>query len=110
MASKIYVENLPADLTEQGLKDIFAQIGDVQAVKIETDLLTKRSKGRGVVEMSLDVDAYRAVNCFEGATIKDRKIHLKEAKPLLERAKNIFAHGIALQGMSLGRSKEKHDH
>ncbi len=90
MASRIYVENLPSGISEELLKDIFAQIGDVEAVKIETALLTRHSKGSGYVEMSLDVDAFRAVNCFDGAVLNDKKIHLKEAKPLHERARDML--------------------
>ncbi len=90
MASRIYVENLPTDISEENLKDIFTQVGAVEAVKIQTDLITRHSKGSGYVQMLLDVDAFRAVNCFNGATLKDRKICLKEAKPFHERAKDML--------------------
>jgi RNA recognition motif-containing protein len=110
MASRISVENLPPDITEERLKDIFSQIGEVQSVKIQTDLITRRPTGRGFVDMSLDVDAYRAVNFFEGATIKDRKIHLAEAMPLVDRAKDIFANAIMRQKLNLGRWMEKLGH
>jgi hypothetical protein len=40
--------------------------------------------------MALDVDAYRAVNCFEGATFKNGIIHLREEDPLMERARNVL--------------------
>ena len=91
MARKIYIENLPSEITEDSLKNIFTQVGEVQSVKIRTDLLTKRLTRSGIVEMVLDVDAYRAVNCFDGATFKDKKIHLEEEKPLLQKAKNMLA-------------------
>lgn len=110
MASRISVENLPPDITEERLRDIFSQIGEVQSVKIQTDLITRRPTGRGFVEMPLDVDAYRAVNFFEGATIKDRKIHLVEEMPLIDRAKDIFAHAIMQQRLNLSRWREKHSH
>jgi RNA recognition motif-containing protein len=110
MASRISVENLPPDITEERLKDIFSQIGEVQSVKIQTDLITRRPTGRGFVDMSLDVDAYRAVNFFEGATIKDRKIHLAEAMPLVDRAKDIFANAIMRQKLNFGRWMEKLGH
>ncbi len=94
MASKIYVENLPSDITEDRLKDIFVQIGPVESVNIRTDRLTQRPKGSGYVEMALDVDAYRAVNCFNGAVVMDRKIYLKEAKPFYARAKELIHHSV----------------
>jgi RNA recognition motif-containing protein len=89
---KISVENLPADITEEGLKDVFGQIGEVQSVKLKTDLFTWQPNGQGIVDMTLEVDAYRAINCFEGAAFKDRKIHVKETYPLLEKAKNVLEH------------------
>jgi len=89
---KISVENLPPDITEDRLKDVFGQIGDVQSVKLKTDLLTWQPNGHGIVDMTLEVDAYRAINCFEGALFKDRKIHVKETYPLLEKAKNAYEH------------------
>jgi RNA recognition motif-containing protein len=89
---KITVENLPADITEEGLKEVFGQIGEVQSVKLKTDLFTWQPNGQGIVDMALEVDAYRAINCFEGASFKDRKIHVREAYPLLEKAKIAFEH------------------
>ena len=89
---KISVENLPTDITEERLKDVFSQIGDVQSVKIRPDLLTWQPKGHGIVDMTLEVDAYRAINCFEGAAFKDKRIHVKETYPLYEKAKNMFEH------------------
>lgn len=89
---KISVENLPAGITEEGLKDVFGQIGEVQSVKLKTDLLTWRPNGNGIVDMALEVDAYRAINCFEGAAFNDKKIHVQEAYPLFEKAKNAFEH------------------
>jgi len=96
MTSKIYVENLPCDITEERLKDVFSQVGAVEAVRIQTDLLTLLNRCSGVVEMSLDVDAYRAVNCFNGATFKDRKIHVEEAKPFYEKAKGMVMDRVHL--------------
>jgi RNA recognition motif-containing protein len=110
MASRISVENLPPDITEDRLRDIFSQIGEVQSVRIQTDLITRRPTGRGFVEMALDVDAYRAVNFFEGATIKDRKIHLVEETPLIDRAKDMLAQAIMQQKLNLNRWREKHNH
>ncbi len=89
---KISVENLPADITEEGLKEVFGQIGEVQSVKLMTDLLTWQPNGQGIVDMTLEVDAYRAINCFENATFKDKRIRVSEAYPLYEKAKNVFEH------------------
>ena len=89
---KISVENLPTGITEERLKDVFGQIGEVQSVKLKTDLLTWQPNGQGIVDMTLEVDAYRAINCFEGALFKDRIIRVKETYPLFEKAKIAFEH------------------
>jgi len=89
---KIFIDNLPPDITEESLKGVFAQIGEVESVKIRTDLLSKTPARHGIVDMALELDGYRAINCFEGATFKDRKIHVKEAYPWLEKAKIAFEH------------------
>jgi cold-inducible RNA-binding protein len=104
---KIFVENLPSDITEEGLKGVFAQVGAVESVKIKTELLTGRPSGSGYVEMYLDVDAFRAVNCLNGSTMKDRRITLKEAQPLLARAKRILEQSINRQGLKPGFNKRK---
>jgi RNA recognition motif-containing protein len=94
VSKKIIVENLPYDITEESLKNFFSQIGAVESVRINTDLLSRRPKGSGCVEMSLDVDAFRAINCFNGASLKDKKVALKEARPLIEQAKYILKQAI----------------
>ncbi len=108
MATKVRVENLPSDITEERLKDIFSQIGDVQSVTIKIDLLTGRPKGYGFVEMSLDVDAYRAVNILDGTTFKDKRIHLKEEKPLIERAKEVLTQIATRDAGSPGNKTKTH--
>ena len=95
MATRIYVENLPCDISEKSLEDIFAQIGAVESVKLEFDLITRRPKCAGYVEMSLDVDAYRAIHCFNGATFNERKIHVAEARPFYEWAREIVMNRFA---------------
>lgn len=108
MAKKIYVENLPFDITAERLQGIFSQIGEVQSVKIRPDFLTRRKKCSGIVEMSLDVDSYRAVNCFEGATFKNGKIHLKEDEPLIDKAKHVWTDlADSYERFSSAHGKEK---
>ena len=50
MKKKLYVGNLSFQTTENELKDLFAQSGPVETVRIITDRDTGRSKGFGFVE------------------------------------------------------------
>jgi RNA recognition motif-containing protein len=110
---RIIVDNLPADVTEDRLKSFFDQIGTVESVKIKTALLTRRPSGSGYVDMTLDVDAYRAINCLNNAPFKDRRISLTEAQPLFEQAKHFLKHTVHLDRMNFrlpGISSKQHDH
>ena len=114
MGMKIIIENLSPDISEEGLKNIFDQIGAVESVRIKTGLLSRRSRGSGYVEMSLEVDAFRAINCFNGASIKNKRVSLKEELPFPEQAKHILKHAILpyVQNFksSLHRERTRRDH
>ena len=50
----LYVRNLNYSLTEEELREVFAQSGEVSSVKIIKDRITGRAKGYGFVEMPND--------------------------------------------------------
>jgi RNA recognition motif-containing protein len=85
MAKKLYVGNLSYNITEDGIRDVFAPLGEVQSVKIITDAATGRSKGFGFVEMANDEDADKAIATLNGTTVMDRAINVSEARPQTER-------------------------
>ena len=57
----IYVGNLPYNVVEEDLREIFEEYGEVSAVKIISDKLSGRSKGFGFVEMDNDAEANKAI-------------------------------------------------
>lgn len=85
MSKKLYVGNLPYQITEDGLKDVFAAIGEVTSSKIVTDAATGRSRGFGFVEMAKDEDAEKAISTLNGTPVMDRTINVSEARPQRER-------------------------
>jgi RNA recognition motif-containing protein len=88
MAKKLYVGNLSYKMTEEGLKEIFAPIGEVLSAKIITDPSTGRSKGFGFVEMANDEDGDRAISSLNGTTVQERSITVSEARPQKERGRS----------------------
>jgi RNA recognition motif-containing protein len=78
---KMYVGNLSYDLTEDELKQKFAEFGEVSSVSILTDRETGRPKGFGFVEMASKAEAEAAINGLNGKMIKDRTIVVNEARP-----------------------------
>lgn len=77
---KIYVGNLPYSATEDELRDLFAQHGDVTSVSLVNDRETGRPRGFGFVEMA-DEDAESAIQALDGAQMGGRTLKVNEARP-----------------------------
>lgn len=77
----IYVGNLPFNMGEEDLKEIFEEYGEVSSVKIINDKFTGRSKGFGFVEMDNDSEANNAIKELNNAEISGRNIKVNESKP-----------------------------
>ncbi len=89
-AVKLYVGNIPFKATEDDLRDLFTQAGEVVSVKLIKDAETGRLRGFGFVEMSSDEDAKKAVTMFNGKEFMQRSIVVNEARPQEKRAKGGF--------------------
>jgi len=77
----IYVGNLPYDITEAALQEMFAQYGEVQSVSIITDRETGRSRGFGFVEMPNDEQARQAIEALNEKEHDGRNLKVSEARP-----------------------------
>jgi len=81
----IYVGNLPYQLTEGGLEELFAEFGSVSNARVIADKYSGRSKGFGFVEMLNQEEAEEAIRQLEGKEVNGRNIKVNEAKPREER-------------------------
>lgn len=81
----IYVGNLSYDLTEEDLKQVFGEFGEVTKVTLITDRDTGRAKGFGFIEMSDDSNAQDAIDELDGAALNGRNMRVNEAKPREDR-------------------------
>lgn len=86
MGAKLYVGNLPYSVTEERLRQHFAQHGSVVSARIITDKFSGRSKGFGFVEMGSDEEAERATSALNGTDFEGRNIVVSEARPQAARA------------------------
>lgn len=82
----LFVGNLPFSSTEDALRTLFAQFGEVQQVKIMTDRDTGKPRGFGFVEMTQDEDAAKAVAALNGKDFEGRALTVNEARPKPERS------------------------
>ncbi|MEE9159076.1 MAG: RNA-binding protein [Gammaproteobacteria bacterium] len=81
----IYVGNLPYNITEDELKDVFAEHGAVDKVTLITDKYTGESKGFGFIEMPTQSEAEEAVKSLDGSSVKGRNIKVNQARPRTDR-------------------------
>ena len=81
----IYVGNLRYNLTEDALKELFEEFGDVTSVKIVKDRFSGESKGFGFVEMASDDDAKKAIAELNGKDHDGRALRVNEAHPREDR-------------------------
>src|SRR4030067_887750 len=85
MNSKLYVGNLPFGVSEEDLKKLFSEAGEVQSVKIIMDQYSGRSRGFGFVEMTSKAEADKAISLLNGKILTDRTLIVNEAKTPKER-------------------------
>lgn len=85
MATKLFVGNLDFTVTSDDLRALFSQAGTVVDAVVIMDKMTGRSRGFGFVEFATEEEAKAAIDKFQGADLKGRKINVNEAKPLAPR-------------------------
>jgi RNA recognition motif-containing protein len=79
MSTKLYVGNLNYKTTDEKLKEVFGQYGEVTSVNI------LQGRGFGFVEMATPESAQEAKNKLNGSDLEGRKIIVNEARPRTER-------------------------
>ena len=77
----IYVGNLSYSATEEQLKGLFEEFGQVESAKIITDKFTGSPRGFAFVEMPLADEAQEAINNLNGKSFEGRNIVVNKARP-----------------------------
>jgi RNA recognition motif-containing protein len=77
----IYVGNLARTVTEDQLRDLFAQKGEVTSVKIIVDKFTGEKRGFGFVDMPNPAEAQLAITELNGYELDRSSIRVNEARP-----------------------------
>jgi RNA recognition motif-containing protein len=82
----LYVGNLPYQLTETDLQNLFSPFGEVTSAKIIKDNYSGQSKGFGFVEMPDNNGAQAAIKELNGSSVHGRDITVNEARPQKKRS------------------------
>jgi cold-inducible RNA-binding protein len=78
---KLYVGNLPMEMTETELKELFSEAGNVSSAKIITDRQTGQPRGFGFVEMETKLEGQKAISMLNGRQVEGRVLAVNEARP-----------------------------
>jgi RNA recognition motif-containing protein len=81
MSIKLYVGNLPHQMTEAELETLFSEAGHVSSAKIITDRQTGQPRGFGFVEMETKAEGQKAISMLNGRSVEGREIAVNEARP-----------------------------
>jgi RNA recognition motif-containing protein len=85
MASKLYIGGLAYSTTSEGLREFFAQSGNVQSATVITDRFSGQSRGFGFVEMATAEDAQNAISQINGRELDGRRITVEISNPSAPR-------------------------
>lgn len=81
----IYVGNMDYSTSEQDLRGLFEQFGQVDNVSLAKDKFSGQSRGFGFVEMANDEEAAKAISELNGKQLGKRNLTVNEARPREER-------------------------
>lgn len=77
---KLYVGNLPYNISDDQLNDLFTRFGTPDSARVITDRESGRSKGFGFVEFSNADEAKQALS-LNGTEFGGRSLTVNEARP-----------------------------
>ncbi len=78
---KLFVGNIPWSVTEDQMRDMFSEFGEVESVRLITDRNTGRSKGIAFVEMGSEEQAQAAIAGLHGTELEGRDLVVNIARP-----------------------------
>ena len=77
----IYVGNLSFETTEDQLRQMFGNYGEVVSASIIADKFSGESRGFGFVEMAVKTEAAAAITGLNGQDLNGRALNVNEARP-----------------------------
>lgn len=101
---KMYIGNIPYDATEEDLRGLFSEYGEIESLKIIQDKYTGRSRGFGFVEMVHEKDAREAIEKLNGKDFMEKTLKVSEARPQQKR-RGLNRGGGYGRGYGSGRSQ-----
>jgi cold-inducible RNA-binding protein len=86
MSTKLYVGNLPFDITEDDLRTMLSGHGQVNEIAVVMDKFSGRARGFAFATMNTQEAANAAILALNGKDFKGRPLTVNEARPREERS------------------------
>ena len=78
---RIFINNLPLDITDEDLSTMFSTYGKVVSAKVITDADSGESRGFGFIEMSTTYEGKTAIEELNGQNLRDHILVVETARP-----------------------------
>ena len=92
MSKKLYVGNLSFEATEEQVRGLFAEHGEIESIAMITDRDSGRFRGFCFVELEASA-ANAAIKALDGQSVDGRDLRVNEAKPREERSNRGYSGG-----------------
>jgi len=84
---KIYVGQLPYSMTEDELKEMFSEYGEIASLNLIMDKYSGQSKGFGFIDMPDNSGADKAIKALNKSMLKGREIKVNQAEERRKKTK-----------------------
>ncbi len=81
MSTKLYLGNLPFDVTEADLRELLSEHGAVNEISVVMDKVSGRPRGFAFATMNSQEAATAAIQALNGKEWKGRALTVNEARP-----------------------------
>lgn len=83
----IYVGQLPYSVTEDELKTMFSEYGEIASINIVKDRFSGNSKGFGFIDMPNNSEADQAIKALNKSMLNGREIKVNQAEQKRQKSK-----------------------
>jgi len=83
--TRLFIGNLSYNTTEEDLRSLFAEAGNIVSVNLMMDKFTGKSRGFAFVEMATAEEAAKAIELFHGKEVQERALTVNIARPREDR-------------------------